>query len=206
MAKSKEKLTPVPRRKAVQAPVPDAQEPAAPDLSHIDEPLRPQAVRCCTLAFHPKNPRKHSEKHVADIAASLKVNGQVKNIVASVRTGSPVVVCGNGTLRAALSLGWEWIACSIRTMAEARENELIVIDNVTGADPDWDDAMLAEMLKNVDTDNNPELDALLADLAKEEGLFGGGDDGNEPGQRRMVRCPECAHEFPIKDNGVTGGD
>ncbi|MDE2097146.1 MAG: ParB N-terminal domain-containing protein [Patescibacteria group bacterium] len=202
----REKLTPIPkaRRTGVKPSAPTGDAPSsAPDLSHIVEPLRPLAVRCDTLTFHPKNPRKHSEGHVADIAASLRVNGQVKNIVASVRTGSPVVVCGNGTLRAALSLGWEWIACSMRQMSEARENELIVIDNVTGADPDWDDALLGEMLKDVDTANDPELDAMLAELAKEQELFGASDKATDStGSPRMVKCPECQHEFPLKGNGA----
>ncbi len=177
MAKKKEKLTPIPTaEQAGPVGTPKkkhkaaATEPAAPDLSFISPDIRHLATPVDQLQFHPKNPNKHSEKSIEKIAASLRVNGHKKNIVASTRLDPPVVVSGNGQLAAALQLGWTHLACSKELMTEAQENQFLVTDNETGADPEWDEPMLAELYKDMDTGNDPVLDAMLSELATKEGI------------------------------------
>lgn len=55
------------------------------------------------LALDPANARKHSDKNLAAIKASLTRFGQQKPIVID---SSGVVRAGNGTLAAAKALGW----------------------------------------------------------------------------------------------------
>jgi len=147
-----------------------AEQPTEPDLAYIAEGLRPLAVRTADLAFHPDNPRVHSAEHVADIAASLRVNGQVKNILASTRTSPPVVVAGNGTLRAALSLNWQHIACLCRPMSLAQEHQLLAIDNELAAHPEYDKDILDGLMRDIDTGNDERLNAMLAGLRLNVGL------------------------------------
>ena len=62
-------------------------------------------ISIAELSLDPTNARKHSDKNLSAIAASLNKFGQRKPIV--VHRG--VVLAGNGTLEAAKSLGWSEI-------------------------------------------------------------------------------------------------
>src|SRR6516164_2699654 len=75
-----------------------------PDRSHIVEQLRPLAVPCSDLILDPANARRHPDPNVEAIKASLRVYGQRKPVVVNRRTGT--IEAGNGTLQAALALGW----------------------------------------------------------------------------------------------------
>ena len=59
------------------------------------------------LAFDPKNARKHSDANLRAIETSLREFGQRKPIVV---TEANIVIAGNGTLQAAIALGWESIS------------------------------------------------------------------------------------------------
>jgi ParB-like chromosome segregation protein Spo0J len=59
-------------------------------------------IAIADLSLDPNNARKHSQRNLDAIAASLKQFGQRKPIV--VHRG--VVLAGNGTVEAAKTLGW----------------------------------------------------------------------------------------------------
>ena len=63
-----------------------------------------ERVPCSSLSFYPGNPRLHD---VPAIAESLRVNGQYRPLV--VQKSTRHVLAGNGTLEAAISVGWEQI-------------------------------------------------------------------------------------------------
>ncbi len=90
----------------------DGSRPAAvcegPDLSHISPDLRALAVPVETLAFLRCNPRKHQPEDVDALAKSLAKFGQRKPVVVNMRTGE--IEAGNGTLQAALTLNWQYVA------------------------------------------------------------------------------------------------
>lgn len=96
------------------------------------------------LTLDPNNARKHSEKNLRAIAASLEKFGQRKPIV--VHRG--VVIAGNGTVEAAKSLGWtdisiaavpdEWDADTAKAYALA--------DNRSAELAEWDESELAKQL------------------------------------------------------------
>lgn len=195
--KKAKKLTKPPKRRA---PVPQTDRdgtgftavPEGPDLSYITPGLRPLATRCSDLDFHPHNPHKHSEEHIAKIAAILKERGQNQNIIASTRTGRPVVVIGNGRLRATLSLGREWIACEAKMMTEAEEKEHLLIDNLIGADPEYDLDNLWLSLDGLTLDV-PELAEMLNELQEELVIPPLPSDKEHEAEK--TKCPSCGHEF-----------
>ena len=96
------------------------------------------------LSLDPANARKHSEKNLKAIAASLEKFGQRKPIV--VHKG--VVIAGNGTLEAAKSLGWKEIA--ITEVPDDWDNETAkayaLADNRTAELAEWDESILAQTL------------------------------------------------------------
>ena len=101
-----------------------------------------------SLSFDPANARKHSDNNISAIAGSLKEFGQRKPIVV---TSENVIVAGNGTVEAALFLGWaevdivrvpsEWSADQIKAFALA--------DNRTAELAEWDTAELAKQLEEL---------------------------------------------------------
>ncbi len=169
----REKQTPVPKRRkpavvetgngaAVAEPSP------GPDLSHIAADLHPLAVLVGDIAFDPRNARLHPEPNLEALKGSLAVYGQRKPIVVNRRTHH--IEAGNGTLQAALLLGWTHLAVVWVDDDPARAAGFSVADNQTAALASWDQKMLDELLRDIDTGCDPRLDAMLSDLAKQEGV------------------------------------
>jgi ParB-like chromosome segregation protein Spo0J len=73
------------------------------DLAHLVRPL-------ASLTLHPRNARRHDERNLKAVADSLATYGQQKPIVVA---NDGVVVAGNGTLQAALRLGWRDYALGV---------------------------------------------------------------------------------------------
>jgi len=107
--------------------------------------LKIESVPVVHLTFDPANARKHSDANIAAIAGSLQHFGQRKPIVV---TEDGVIVAGNGTVEAALFLGWadvdvvrvpkDWDADRIKAFALA--------DNRTAELAEWDTTALAQQL------------------------------------------------------------
>jgi DNA modification methylase len=101
-------------------------------------------IQITQLSLDPTNARKHSQRNLDAIAASLKKFGQRKPIV--VHKG--VVLAGNGTLEAAKTLGWteievaevpsDWDLDTAKAYALA--------DNRTAELAEWDESELAKQL------------------------------------------------------------
>lgn len=108
--------------------------------------LEPLLVPVGELRLDEANVRKHPERNVEAIKASLDRFGQRKPVVA--RDG--VVVAGNGTLEAALKLGWTHLAAvdaGDLTAEEARA--FSIADNKTGDLAEWDYQSLAEQFREM---------------------------------------------------------
>ena len=65
--------------------------------------MKVESVAIDTLTLDPANARKHDEKNLSAIKGSLARFGQQKPIVVD---HNGVVIAGNGTLEAAMALGW----------------------------------------------------------------------------------------------------
>ncbi len=108
-------------------------------------------ARCSDLHFDPKNTRKHDKRNIIAIKASLSRFGQQKPIVVDCNN---VVVAGNGTLAAAIELGWDEIQIH---KTELEGNEAIayaIADNRTGELATWDEDALAQTLASLQNDES----------------------------------------------------
>jgi site-specific DNA-methyltransferase (adenine-specific) len=97
------------------------------------------------LTLDPRNARTHSQKNLDAIANSLTKFGQRKPIVI---TNDGVVLAGNGTLEAAKSLNWDYIAVTV-TPADwdlDTSRAYALADNRTAELAEWDEAVLAQQL------------------------------------------------------------
>ncbi len=119
-----------------------------------------EEVEIASLSSDPANVRRHSERNIAAIVGSLRRFGQQRPIVVD---GSGIVRAGNGTLAAALSLGWTHIKIIRTNLTGAEATAYAIADNRAG-DPEvgstFDAAALAEVLTALQAE-----DAELADAA-----------------------------------------
>ena len=102
-----------------------------------------EKVAVANLSFDPSNARKHDEKNLEAIKGSLRKFGQRKPIVVR----NDVVIAGNGTLQAALALGWaeiEVVRADDMTNTEATAYALA--DNRTSELATWDNDVLGKQL------------------------------------------------------------
>ncbi len=96
-----------------------------------------------SLSPDPANARKHGDRNLEQITASLRRFGQQKPIVVD---ATNVVRAGNGTLAAARALGWETIAAVRSDLAGADLSAYAIADNRTAELAEWDAEMLAATL------------------------------------------------------------
>jgi len=136
--------------------------PAGVDLSMIAEPLRPLAVPCSELLLDPANARRHPEANIEALKGCLRAYGQRKPIVVNRRTG--IIEAGNGTLQAALELGWTHLAVVYVDDDPMTATGFSIADNRTAELAEWDRAALEKLLAEIKT-NDPLLDRMLANLS-----------------------------------------
>ena len=152
----------------------------------------------------PANVRKHPDRNLDAIKASLVRFGQQKPIVVDAKG---IIRAGNGTHAAAVALGWPMIAVVRSELAGSEATAYAVADNRTSELAEWDDTALAETLRALQSDGVPmedvgysdaEVDALLEQIAG--GIvpdFGPAsiDDQGRLDEKAKVECPSCGHEF-----------
>ena len=143
------------------------------------------AVRTADLAINPRNARKHSQKQIAQIAASIQEFGVTNPILIN---GKGRVIAGHGRLLAAKQLGLEVIpAIRLTHLTEAQERALAIADNKITLNSTWDLEILSEELKimsapdfEIDVEitgfETPEIDLIVGEPA-ETGKF---DQVDEP--------------------------
>ena len=121
-----------------------------PVNDHIAPELRPLAVPISDIALDPRNARKHGEKNLAAIRASLERFGQRKPVV--VQREGMIVRAGNGTVEAARSLGWTHIAAVVSDDDDQTATAFALADNRSAELAEWDDEALAELVSELDAD------------------------------------------------------
>ncbi len=131
--------------------------------------MKVETVAIESLTFDPANVRKHDEKNLAAIKASLNRFGQQKPIVVD---ASGVVRAGNGTLAAAKALGWKEIRIVRSSLAGSEATAYAIADNRTAELAEWDEDALSQTLAALQIEDEnlavvtgfdaKEIDALLA--------------------------------------------
>lgn len=143
----------------------------------IHESLRALAVPIGELEYDPKNARKHGEKNIAAIRGSLRQYGQRKPIV--VQRDGMIVRAGNGTLQAAVELGWTEIAAVIVDEDDGSAVGFAIADNRTAELASWDDDALEDLLRET-APTDEDMQQMLTDLAEARGLIEKLQDVAEP--------------------------
>ena len=133
-------------------------------MPNIIPALQALAIPIASLHFDPANARKHNDKNLDAIKASLAKFGQRKPVV--VQREGMIVRAGNGTLAAAKALGWDEIAAVILDDDNATASQYAIADNRTAELAEWDNETLASLLDGMD-DQDRELLGFNADDMKE---------------------------------------
>lgn len=126
-----------------------------------------ERVPVSQLSQDPANARTHSDAQLDAIAASLRRFGQQKPIVAR---ADGIVLAGNGTLAAAIKLGWPEVDVVRTQLAGVEATAYAIADNRTTDLSTFDDAALAKLLQECDAAealdatgfSDRDLEALLA--------------------------------------------
>ena len=144
-------------------------------------------VPIAELSLDPKNARKHSDKNLKAIAASLQRFGQRKPIV--VHRG--IVIAGNGTVQAAKSLGWTKI--EVAEVPDEWDDETAkayaLADNRSAELAEWDEIELAkQLIELIDADWD------IAELGFDEKDL---TDNTDPYAERDPNAPNLADRFVI---------
>ena len=131
------------------------------------------------LSNDPANARKHNDRNIDAIIASLRRFGQQKPIVID---KTNIVRAGNGTLEAARRLGWESIDCVTTSLQGSDAIAYAIADNRTAELAEWDEDTLAAQLNGLLTES--EEIALAAGFTPEEieAMLSMPEDEDEPAQ------------------------
>ena len=110
-----------------------------------------ETVPLSSISPDPANTRKHSRRNLDAIKASLRRFGQQKPIVVDAKG---VVLAGNGTLAAAMELGWPGIQIVRTALAGVDATAFGIADNRTAELAEWD-ANLGDVLASLKAEDFP---------------------------------------------------
>jgi ParB-like chromosome segregation protein Spo0J len=137
--------------------------------------MKTVTIKVSDLSADPANARKHDDRNIDSIIASLRRFGQQKPIVID---ASKVVRAGSGTLEAAKRIGWETIECVETNLKGSEAIAYAIADNRTAELAEWDPDILAAQLSGLLTDDEAlanaagfsteEIEAMLSQELPEE--------------------------------------
>lgn len=127
-----------------------------------------EVVPIDSVSLDPANVRKHGERNLETIKASLRRFGQQKPIVVD---GDGIIRAGNGTWTAAKSLGWSDIRIVRTPLKGAEAVAYAIADNRTAELAEWDVADLGTQWLGLDDElkfasgfNEDEMQSLLREI------------------------------------------
>jgi len=147
--------------------------------------MNTEQASIATLTLDPDNVRTHGDRNIEAIAASLKQFGQQRPIVTN-RDGT--VLAGNGTVLAAISLGWSTVDVVRSDLGGEEAKAYAIADNKTAELGDWNFGKLSEQVNAMPDElvgslgfEDYELDAMQhSEWNDELGLEGEMDDELPP--------------------------
>lgn len=167
-----------------------------------------ETVDISDISQDPANVRKHSERNLESIAASLRAFGQQKPIVVDKRG---VILAGNGTYEAAKRIGWDKIKITRTDLSGTLATAYAIADNRTAELAEWDDTALAEQLRalqseefnlaNVgytDDELNQMINKLSNNILSSEIPESSSEEINPDEFSLECQCPKCGFEFNPK--------
>jgi ParB-like chromosome segregation protein Spo0J len=160
--------------------------------------MKTERVPIDSVTLDPANVRRHPERNLATIKASLLRFGQQKPIVVD---ADGIVRAGNGTWTAAKALGWKEIAIVRTNLRGSEATAYAIADNRTAELAEWDDDSLAQTLAAIQIEDEAIARATGFDAAEIAALAvpdfspASEDEQGRLDEKAKVRCPECEHEF-----------
>jgi ParB-like chromosome segregation protein Spo0J len=146
------------------------------------------------LTPDPRNARRHDRRNVEAIAASLTRFGQQKPIVVDAKN---VVRAGNGTLAAAMTLGWKYLDVVRTKLAGDEASAYGITDNRSAELAEWDKDVLIDFLSD---DAIGEVGFLDVEIRALLGDFDPGTDQTADEKKpQRVTCPGCGKRFVPAD-------
>jgi ParB family chromosome partitioning protein len=160
-------------------------------------------IKVADLSADPANARKHDDRNIDSIVASLRRFGQQKPIVID---ASKVVRAGSGTLEAAKRIGWETIECVETDLKGSEAIAYAIADNRTAELAEWDSDILAAQLSGLLTDDEALANAAGFSTEEIEAMLANFEPGTEDDQgqldtlaEKIVTCPHCQKDFDCRD-------
>ena len=160
--------------------------------------MKTERVPIDSVQFDPANVRRHGEKNLATIKASLARFGQQKPLVVD---ADGVVRAGNGTLAAAKALGWKEVTIVRTDLKGAEATAYAIADNRTAELAEWDDDALAQTLAALQIEDDDLAIATgfdlseIAELAVPDFAPATIDEQSKLDEKSPVTCPSCGHDF-----------
>ena len=127
--------------------------------------MKLETVGIETLSPDPVNMRKHGQRNMDAIKASLRRFGQQKPIVVDAKG---IVLAGNGTLAAARELGWREIQIVRTELTGSQATAFGIADNRSAELAEWDEK-LADVLASLKAEDFP-IEEIGFDLDELEAL------------------------------------
>jgi ParB-like chromosome segregation protein Spo0J len=151
--------------------------------------MKIKKIKISKLKLDRSNLRTHPDRNLDVIKSSLKKFGQQKPIVID---SAGFVVAGNGTLTAALSLGWDEIETIETTLEGKNAIAYAIADNRTAELATWNDEKLYSVIESgVDSSNlgfnAMEIEQMKIKLSEFE------QDGEVLPSKKT--CPRCKKEI-----------
>jgi hypothetical protein len=136
-------------------------------------------IKVADLSKDPANARKHDDRNIESIVASLRRFGQQKPVVIDMNN---IVRAGNGTLEAAKRLGWDSIECVKTDLKGSEAIAYAIADNRTAELAEWNSDILAAQLNGLLTDDEALANAAGFSADEIEAMFSklDADQVNQP--------------------------
>jgi len=143
---------PTTRKKTKRKKTKKTKRKTEPDLSYIEEAIRPLAIPIRQVKIDPNNARQHPNRSFESVRESLRKYGQQLPIIIQ---EDGTVVAGEARLTAATNLGWKHIAV-VRTKLTGNDaTAYALVDNRTGELSDWNYEVLSGQLQTLQGDDYP---------------------------------------------------
>jgi DNA modification methylase len=135
--------------------------------------MKIKTVAIGSISQDPANLRKHGERNIDAIVASLRKFGQQHPIVID---SKGIILSGNGRYMAAVKLGWSEIKVVESSLTGSAATAYAIADNRTAELAEWDTTALAETLRALQSEefdtnaagySDGEIDALVEGLGSE---------------------------------------
>lgn len=115
-----------------------------------DRKQKLEHVKTATLIPYARNARTHSEQQVSQIAGSIQEFGFCNPVLIDAENG---IIAGHGRVMAAQKLGLDAVPCiRLSHLTDAQKRAYILADNRIALNSGWDEAMLANELSDLHSD------------------------------------------------------